>query len=95
MHPPLENSTTHITIIPTFKKAGDLHEAGGGAVVVVGKGPPVVVGNGLVVVGVVVSGVGMIVVRIGTSQPDWPELKSKFPSVLGQVSNNKQILSIS
>ena len=94
MHPPLENSTTHITIIPTFKKAGDLHEAGGGAVVVVGKGPPVVVGNGLVVVcsGLVV---GMIVVRIGTSQPDWPELKSKFPSVLGQVSNNKQILSIS
>ena len=76
---------------------GYLHEAGGGAVVVVGAG--VVGGDGVdgVVVGkvVVVSGVGMIVVRIGTSQPDWPEEKSKFPSVLGQVSNSKQILSIS
>ena len=74
-----------------------LHEAGGGAVVVVGAG--VVGGDGGdgVVVGnaVVVSGVGMIVVRIGTSQPDWPEEKSKFPSVLGQVSKSKQILSIS
>ena len=75
-----------------------LHEAGGGAVVVVGAGV-VVVGNVVVVAGVgkgvVVSGVGIIVVRIGTSQPDWPEEKSKFPSVLGQVSNSKQILSIS
>ena len=77
-----------------------LHEAGGGAVVVVGAGVVVgTVGNVVVVAGVgkgvVVSGVGIIVVRIGTSQPDWPEEKSRFPSVLGQVSNNKQILSIS
>ena len=91
-------------IIPTLKKAGDLHEAGGGAVVVVGAGVVVgivvgKVGNVVVVAGVgkgvVVSGVGIIVVKIGTSQPDWPEVKSKFPSVLGQVSNSKQILSIS
>jgi hypothetical protein len=87
-------------IVPSFKKIDDLHDDGGGAVVVVGAG--VVggkVGNVVVVAGVgkgvVVSGVGIIVVRIGTSQPDWPEVKSKFPSVLGQVSNSKQILSTS
>ena len=65
-----------------------------------GGGPDVVVDGGVVEMGgvgdekVVVIG-GGIVVKIGISQLDWPEMKSEFEFKFGQFSNNKQILSVS
>ena len=65
-----------------------------------GVGPDIVVDGGDVEMGgvgdekVVVIG-GGIVVKIGISQLDWPEMKSEFEFKFGQFSNNKQILSVS
>ena len=71
----------------------DLQDLGGGPVVVVVSGV-VETGGGRVVGMAVLIGVG-IVVKIGTSQLDWPEIKSEFEFKFGQVSNSKQILSVS
>ena len=70
----------------------DLQEMGGGPDVVVDGGDVEMGGVGdekVVVIG------GGIVVKIGISQLDWPEMKSEFEFKFGQFSNNKQILSVS